>query len=90
MLRAHYGSRLNGMQIRVCACYGNLLRPGYTATAVALLARELLQTDFEGYHGLVRLRFQPAMIVLGASIQWDPVVGPVIIGPPGNWERVFP
>jgi hypothetical protein len=90
LLRAHYRSRLDGMQIRVCVCYGNLLRPGDTAAAVALLARELRQTQFEGYHGLVRVRSQPAVILLGATIQWDPLFGPVVVGPPGDWERVYP
>ena len=39
-----FGGRLDGMQARVCACYGNLLRQGDVATAVELLARELPQT----------------------------------------------
>jgi hypothetical protein len=90
LLQAHYGDQLDGMKVRVCACYGNLLRPGDLATAVELLARELPRTEFEGYHGLVRLRTQPAVILLGASIQWDPLVGPMIVGPPGDWERVVP
>ncbi len=90
LLRARYGTRLDGLKVRICACYGNLLRPGDPATAVQLLAGELPQTEFEGYHGLVRLRAQPALILLGASIQWDPLVGPVIVGPPGAWERVIP
>jgi hypothetical protein len=90
LLRRQYGSRLPGMKMRVCACYGNLLRPGDRATAVQLLARELPQTSWEGYHGLVHLRASPAEIRLGASIRWDPASGPVIVGPPGDWEPVTP
>jgi hypothetical protein len=90
LLTNYYGSQLQGMPIRVCACYGNLLRPGDQATAVQMLARELPQASLEGYHALVRLRANPAAIRLGASIQWDPFVGPVVVGPPGNWEPVYP
>jgi hypothetical protein len=90
LLRAHYGSRIVGMKVRICACYGNLLRPGDTATAVQAFARELQQTAFEGYHGLVHLRANPAEIRLGLSVRWDPQVGPVVVGPPGDWESVAP
>jgi hypothetical protein len=90
LLQSHYGSQLNGMRLRVCACYGNLLRPGDQATAVQQLARELPQTSLEGYHGLVYLRANPAEVRLGAAVAWYSGVGPVIVGPPGNWETVIP
>jgi hypothetical protein len=78
------------MSLRVCACYGNLLRPGDLATAVQQLARELPQTSLEGYHGLVHVRANPAEIRLGAAVAWYPGVGPVLVGPPGTWEPVIP
>lgn len=90
LMRQYYGARLSGMFVRVCACYGTLVRPGDTASAVQQLARELPQTAFEGYHALVHLRARPVEVRLGDSIQWDPVVGPVIVGPPGGWEPVAP
>src|SRR5262249_53674501 len=78
LLQNWYGTQLAGMRMRVCACYGNLLRPGDQATAVQAVARELPQASLEGYHGLVRLRANPAEIRLGASIRWDPQTGPVV------------
>jgi hypothetical protein len=90
LLKNQYGARLNGVGVRMCTCYGNLLRPGDAKTAVQLLAALLPQTAFEGYHGLVRVLANPAEIRLGLSIKWDPQVGPVVAGPPGNWEPVVP
>lgn len=90
LLEIEYGPSLIGASIRACACYGNLLRPGDSATAMQMLGRELPQVSFEGYHGLVRLRASPAEILLGAAIIWDATVGPVLVGPPGDWEPIIP
>jgi hypothetical protein len=93
LLLARYGSQLAGMKIRMCTCYGNLLRPGDAATLVQQLARLLPQAAFEGYHGLVILDLSPPGIRLGRSIQWDATAsppGPVIVGPPGPWGPVKP
>jgi hypothetical protein len=93
LLSNQYGSQLDGMSIRVCACYGNMKRPGDTRTAVQGLASLLPKTSFQGYHGLVRVLANPAELRLGLSIQWDATVvppGPVVIGPPGNWEPIIP
>jgi hypothetical protein len=90
LLQNQYGRQLGGMKIRVCACYGTLLRPGDSVTAVQALARELPQSSIEGYHALIHLRFNSTEVVLGASIRWDPQVGPIIVGLPGNWEPVTP
>jgi hypothetical protein len=92
LLMGHYGPRLTGMRIRMCTCYGNLLRPGDTRTLIQGLAGLLPHTVFEGYHGLVQVdpSVLPPRIVLGYTVQWDPVSGPYIVGPPGPWERVTP
>jgi hypothetical protein len=93
ILTNQFGSQLLGMSIRMCTCYGNLLRPGDPRTLVQSLAGLLPNTAFEGYHGLVRVLAQPPEVRLGMSIQWDSTAvppGPVITGPPGNWEPVTP
>jgi hypothetical protein len=93
LLKTAYGSNLNGMSLRLCTCYGNLLRPGDVKTLVQGLADLLPQTMWAGYHGLVILDINPPQIRLGRSIQWDATLvppGPVIVGPPGTWEPVTP
>jgi hypothetical protein len=90
LLVNHFGPRLNGALIRLCVCYGNLLRPGDSASVDQLLARELPQALFEGYHGLVMLLGSPPEVSFGLSVVWDPQAGPVVTGPPGNWEPIFP
>ena len=93
LLTTEFGGRLASMDLRMCTCYGNMLRPGDSATLVQQLARLLPQTQFEAYHGLVLLDASPPAIRLGRAVRWDatsPVPGPVIIGPPGPWERVRP
>lgn len=80
-----------GSQVRMCTCFGNLLRPGDALTLVGRLALLLPWAGFEGYHGLVRVRANPAEVRLGLSVQWDPTAippGPVVSGPPGDWEPV--
>ena len=86
----HFGTRLNGAKIRLCACYGNLLRPGDPATIAQTLARLLPQVSFEAYHGVVCLSMTPATIFLGKTVVWDPLVGPLTVGPPGSWEPILP
>src|SRR5262249_16260311 len=49
LLVMYYGARLDGMQIRMCTCYGNMLRPGDSKTVVQGLTGLLLKTLFEGY-----------------------------------------
>jgi hypothetical protein len=90
LLVNQYGSQLASLNLRMCTCYGNLLRSGETKTLVQLLAGLLPQTKIEAYHGLVRLYARPAEIRLGASIRWDPLFGPIVVGPPGPWEPVLP
>ncbi len=90
LLEIEYGPSLMGAKVRVCACYGNLLRPGDAATAVQTLACELPHVSFEGYHGLVWLHINQFRIVLGSSVVWDATVGPIAVGPPGDWEPVGP
>jgi hypothetical protein len=91
LLANQYGNQLNGMPIRVCACYGNLLRPGDSRTAVGALAGLLPLAVWEGYHGLVYVDpTTPPQLRLGAAVAWDPVTGPYVIGPPGLWESVTP
>jgi hypothetical protein len=93
LLVREFGARLDGLAVRMCTCYGNLSRPGDPGTLVQRLARLLLRTDFEAYHGLVLLDTNPPGIRLGRSVQWDPsgpYPGPVFVGPPGPWERVTP
>jgi len=92
LLGNHYTVRLDGMQIRLCSCYGNLLRPGDAGTAAQRVARLLPRTQFEAYHVLVHVDINatPPRIVLGDSLAWDPVTGPYYVGPPGNWEPVYP
>ena len=88
-----FGSALDGMRIRMCTCYGNMLRPGDPQTAVLGLADLLPQTSFEAYHGLVILDVNPPGLRLGRAVQWDATSsppGPVIVGPAGNWEPVIP
>src|SRR5205823_6417065 len=55
ILMNQYGSQLDGMSVRMCTCFGNLLRPGDAETLVQGLAGLLPSTDFEAYHGLVIL-----------------------------------
>ncbi len=92
LLVQEYGSSLDGMQIRMCTCYGNMLRPGDVRSVVRRLAGLLPKTAFEGYHGLVHLDLAqtPPGIVLGDRLSWDPVCGPCQVGPPGPWEPVQP
>jgi hypothetical protein len=92
LLVREYGSRLDGMQIRMCTCYGNMLRPGDSRTAVGALAALLPRISFEAYHGLVHIDLTrgPPEIVLGDRLAWDPVSGPYQVGPPGPWEKVTP
>lgn len=93
LLTNEYGHHLAGLRVRMCTCYGNLLRPGDAATAVQQLARLLPQAHFEAYHGLVLLDVNPPAVRLGRAIRWDatsPVPGPVTVGPPGPWELVTP
>jgi len=93
LLANQFGSRLAGMSLRMCTCYGNLLRPGDSQTLVQRLAGLLPKTTFEGYHGLVRVLASPAEIRLGLSVKWDATAvppGPIVAGPPGNWELITP
>lgn len=93
LLVNHYGKQLDSMSIRMCTCYGNLLRPGNSRTLVQMLALLLPRTRFEGYHGLVRVIANPPEVRLGLSVQWDTSAmppGPVVVGPPGNWEVIIP
>lgn len=91
LLRRVFATQLDGMQIRMCTCYGNLLRPGDRQTLVERLAIQLPNSSFEAYHGLVHLTVdQSPKIVLGDAVRWDPVTGPVIIGPRGSWEAIQP
>jgi hypothetical protein len=87
-----FGGSLDGMQIRMCSCYGNILRPGDARTAVGGLAALLPRTSFEAYHGLVHIDLtqSPPKIVLGDRLAWDPISGPYQVGPPGPWEPVHP
>jgi hypothetical protein len=90
----HYGAQLDGMSVRMCTCYGNMLRPGDIATAVQGLARLLPRASFQGYHGLVYVDavLMPPRVVLGNAVGWDPVSGPYYLHPPvpGQWEIVGP
>jgi len=93
LLTTQYGSQLDGMSVRLCSCYGNMLRPGDSRTAGQRLAGLLPRTNFEAYHGLVLLDVSPAKIRLGLTVRWDPTSvppGPLVVGPPGSWERVSP
>jgi hypothetical protein len=92
LLENHYGRMLDGMGIRLCTCYGNMLRPGDPRTAAQGLAGLLPKTRFEAYHGLVHVdpNTSPPRLVLGDSLGWDPTSGPYYAGPPGNWEPVQP
>jgi hypothetical protein len=94
LLTNQFGSRLDGMTLRMCTCYGNLLRPGDTHTAVQSLAALLPRTSFEGYHGLVHVdpTVPPARIVLSDQLAWDSQTGPYYLDPPvrGQWEPVRP
>jgi hypothetical protein len=72
LLTAFYGPLLGGMAVRMCTCYGNMLRPGESRTAVGQLAGLLPQTDFEAYHGLVHVDpVAPPRIILGDALGWD-------------------
>ena len=90
LLIQEYGSQLDGGQVRMCTCYGNMLRPGDVRTAVGRLAVLLPKTSFEAYHGLVHIDLaqSPPRIVFGDRLGWDPTSGPYLIGPPGPWELV--
>jgi hypothetical protein len=93
LLTNEYGTQLHGMNLRMCTCYGNLLRPGDARTLVQGLAGLLPTTHFEGYHGLVILEINPPTLKFGRSVIWDvfgPFPGPVIVGPPGTWEPIAP
>jgi hypothetical protein len=94
LLVSEYGARLDGMSLRMCTCYGNMLRPGDATTAVRRLARLLPRTGFQGYHGLVYVdaAVLPPRVVLGNAVGWDPVSGPYYLHPPvpGQWETVRP
>src|SRR5262249_26843034 len=93
LLSNRYGALLDGVCVRMCTCYGNLLRPGDARAAVQGLAGLLPRTRFEAYHGLVRVLASPPEIRLGLSVRWDAAAvppGPVVAGPPGNWEPVAP
>jgi hypothetical protein len=93
LLLAQYGQALNGMRMRLCSCYGNLLRPGDTDTLAERLAAALSTTAIEAYHGLVILDATPPRVRLGRSVRWDATSippGPIIVGPPGDWEAVTP
>jgi hypothetical protein len=89
LLVRQYGSQLNGMSMRLCTCYGNMLRPGDARTIAASLASLLPTTVLEGYHGLVILDKNPPALRLGRSVRWD-ASGPVVVGPPGPWEPITP
>jgi hypothetical protein len=92
LLVQEYGGRLMGMRIRMCTCYGNMLRPGEVRSAVGVLAGLLPQTTWEAYHGLVHIDLTqfPPRVTLGDQLAWDPVSGPYQVGPPGAWEPVSP
>jgi len=89
-----FGSRLKGMNVRMCTCYGNLLRTGDTRTAVQRIAGLLPDAIFEGYHGLVHLdpTVVPPRVTLSNALGWDPILGPYYVDPaiPGKWEPVRP
>jgi hypothetical protein len=92
LLAGHYGPRLATRQLRLCTCYGNMLRPGDLRTVAQSLAGLLPLVRMEAYHGLVLIdgTAMPPQVVLGKSLAWDPITGPHVIGPPGNWEPVKP
>jgi len=92
LLMREYGNSLQGRELRMCSCYGNMLRPGDRQTVVGELAGRLPMTSFEAYHGLVHLDLthSPPRIVLGDQLAWDPITGPFQVGPPGPWEPVHP
>ena len=93
LLAGVLGSALDGIRIRMCTCYGNLIRPGDPQTAVRGLADLLPTASFEAYHGLVILETNPPRLRLGRAVRWDATSvppGPVIVGPPGDWETVTP
>jgi len=91
LLTQAFGIRLDGMKVRMCTCYGNMLRPGDPHTAVGGLAGLLPKTVFEAYHGLVivvGLAQGSPRVILGDRLGWDPVTGAYLNGPPGPWEIV--
>lgn len=92
LLVNHYGTQLDGMHVRLCTCYGNMLRPSDTRTVAQRLAGLLPRTQFEAYHGLILVdpNVTPPRIVRGDTLGWDPISGPYYVGPPGNWEHVLP
>jgi hypothetical protein len=92
LLSKEYGSLVNSLKMRVCACYGNILRPGDQFTAAQRLAQHLPSTIFEAYHGVVNLYRNPPSVGLGPALRWDPLHGAQLIWPPtpGPWEPVNP
>jgi hypothetical protein len=90
LLLSHYGAALAGADVRLCTCFGNMLRPGDAETLAQRLARALPQATFEAYHALIILeRGPPPRMRFGYSVQWG-AFGAVIVGPPGGWEPVIP
>jgi len=92
LLANNYGIQLDSMRIRLCTCYGNMLRPSDIRTAAQRLASLLPRTQFEAYHGLVYVdpNVTPPRVLRGDTLRWDPTTGPYAVGPPGNWEHVHP
>jgi hypothetical protein len=94
LLVNQYGSQLDGLSIRMCSCYGNMLRPGDTQTVVQRLAGLLPKATFEAYHGLVHVdpMVSPPRLILSNAMGWDSVGGPYYLDPPvpGRWEPVGP
>ncbi len=93
LLSNEFGGWLSGMRLRLCTCYGNLLRPDDARTVGQELAGLLPQAAIEGYHGLVIVEASPPQIRRGVSVQWDASgipPGPVVVGLPGPWERIVP
>jgi hypothetical protein len=94
LLVNEYGGQLVGMRVRMCTCYGNLLRPGDTQTVVQRLAGLLPKTVFEAYHGLIHVdpMVSPPRLILSNALAWDPISGPYYLHPavPGKWEPVSP
>ena len=91
ILFGQFGPALAGMKVRLCSCYGNLLRPGDTMTLAQRLAVALPSVQLEAYHALVVLTASPSRMRFGVSVRWDPTLippGPLVTGPPGNWEPV--
>jgi hypothetical protein len=86
-----FASAAQNMPIRLCSCYGNLRRDFETETLAERFVRELGSVMIQAYHGLIVLRSNPPLMLLGAAVEWDlSLKHPVVTGTPGSWETVVP